>query len=176
MKHILALILFFVVSVANADSFYVANNGKVEAYLLGSQADYENLFTINFEDVSSTPVTKPAWLSNRENLGTSFDFGTHVAGAQMVFVDRVVDTNNWWYSHTPFNDDGVKHFIYTPIFLQDHTPAIIGRWEDLYGGGDKDFNDSVLLITNVVSAVPEPSALWMVLAGLMILPMVTKRK
>ncbi len=176
MKHILALILFFVISVANADTFYVANNGKVEAYLLGSQAGYTNMFSASFEDPNVSPAYFSTWLSNKGLIGSSIDFGTQIKHTPVLFVDKIINTNDWFYSEQSFNADSLVHMMYHQIYMQDGTPAVILHWEDLLGGGDLDYNDHVILVTNITSAVPEPSALWMVLAGLMILPMVTKRK
>lgn len=175
-KYILFVVLLITATFAVASTeFKVANTGHVEAYFLGSSAGFENKFTINFDGVSSTPVNSPAWLSNHQPIGSYFDFGAYTAGTQLVFVDNVVETNNWWYSHQPFNDDGIKHFMSHQIYMQDMTPALIVRWEDMYGGGDNDFNDHVLLVTNVMPAVPEPSTLAMLLLGLGLIPLI-KRK
>ena len=43
-------------------------------------------------------------------------------------------------------------------------------------GGDSDFNDHVLLITNVMPAVPEPSTLMMLLIGLGLIPLIKREK
>ncbi len=176
-KYIMFVVLLISCTFAQASTeFKVANTGSVEAYFLGSSAEFKNNFTINFDGVSSTPIDSPAWLSNQQPVGSYFNYGTYTAGTQLVFVDNVVDTHNWWYSHQQFNDDGVKHFMYHPIYMQDMTPALIVRWEDTYGGGDNDFNDHVLLVTNVIPAVPEPSTLMMLLAGLCLIPLIKREK
>ena len=174
---ILVLTILFASNV-NALTFKVAETGHVDGYFLGASAGYENLFTINFEDVSSTSIVRPAWISNQSPIGTHYDFGTHQAGMQAVFVDKVIDgsvQDKWYYSLTEFNPDHQTHFMFHRIYMEDMTPALIVRWEDIFGGGDRDFNDHVLLVTNVVPSVPEPSTILMLLSGLALLPFL-KRK
>jgi len=180
MKYLISLVIGILFSFsANALTFKVAETGHVDGYFLGASAGYENLFTINFEDVSSTPIVRPAWISNQSPIGTHYDFGTHQAGMQAVFVDKVMDgsvQNKWYYSLTEFNPDHQIHFMFHRIYMEDMTPALIVRWEDIFGGGDRDFNDHVLLVTNIIPVVPEPSSLLMLLGGLALLPLFKKKE
>lgn len=41
---------------------------------------------------------------------------------------------------------------------------------------DKDFNDHVLLVANIIPVVPEPSSLLMLLGGLAILPLFKRKE
>lgn len=178
-KYIMFVVLLISATFAVASpTFKVASTGHVEGYFLGASAGYENLFTINFEDTSSTPIVRPAWISNQSPIATHYDFGTHLAGMQAIFVDKVIDgstQDKWYYSLSELNPDHKVHFMYHQIYMQDMTPALIVRWEDMYGGGDNDFNDHLLLVTNIMPAVPEPSTLAMLLLGLGLIPLI-KRK
>lgn len=131
------------------DILKVAKDGKVTAYMLGtSSSDYENLFTANFDGISSTEVPRPAFLSNLSEVGTSLDLGTHLAGRQLVLVTQVLNTGDWFYSLIKFNDDKKVHFRVHQIYMEDGTPALIVQFEDTYDLGDADYNDQVVLLVN----------------------------
>ncbi|MDR1854987.1 MAG: DUF4114 domain-containing protein [Azoarcus sp.] len=66
------------------------------------------------------------------------------------------------------NDDEQEHVVAYYDYWNDGTRdyTLVG-WEDLYGGGDFDYDDLVFLVSNVgpTSAVPEPETLALLLAG-----------
>lgn len=148
-KAIVILIMLIGATLAHADTFRVANTGVVEGYFLGSTSDHTNRATLNFEDNMPDEISN-AWLYNTSPVTTKFTFGIHEKDSQVVLVNHVVETNNWWYSNSLFNNDGMSHVIYDQIYLADGTPAIIVRWEDGWNGGDLDYNDNVLLFTNII--------------------------
>jgi hypothetical protein len=50
-------------------------------------------------------------------------------------------------------------------------------FEDQYGGGDRDYNDTAFVFTNVTTAaVPEPASVALLLAGLGIVSVVSRRR
>lgn len=149
-------------SFVQAARFTVANDGEVGAYFVGASAAYENKMTANFSDFT---LDAP-FISNRSPIGEYFSFGQHEAGASVVIVDHVVNTNNWFYSLTDFNDDNLPHIQYSSFTLNDGTPILIVGFEDILGLGDRDFNDNVVMFTNVMSAVPEPETYLLLLIGL----------
>ena len=89
-------------------------------------------------------------------------------------------------NQTSFNADGMNR-IYSTAFTGDSilgTPAgtYLG-FEDLYGGGDFDYNDEAFVFTNVsastskhVSPVPEPETYAMLLIGLGLIAFTIRRK
>lgn len=89
-----------------------------------------------------------------------------------------------WYSDTSLNTDGVDHMAAyrgtgDEIKLPSTAPDIwtgneyILAWEDLAGGGDRDYVDMVLMIESV-RPIPEPGIL--ALLGLGLLGMVGGRR
>ena len=159
------IILMLMCSFANAARFEVARDGEVGAYFVGAIAGYENVMTANFSDSDNDlPL-----ISNRGPTGQYFSFGNHSAGSQVILVDRVLDTNDWFYSIDSFNNDGLKHIAYSSFSLFDNTPyeisGLMVGFEDLYGGGDLDFNDHIVFFTNI-TAVPEPETYLMFMLGL----------
>jgi PEP-CTERM motif len=72
------------------------------------------------------------------------------------------------------NPDGIAHasvdYVYT------HA-AVIG-FEDLFGGGDVDYNDVKIRVAGYmgISQVPEPSALLLIGSGIPTLILISRRK
>lgn len=165
MRTILFVVLMLMAGFASSARFEVARDGEVGAYFVGAIAGYENLMTANFSD---SDIDSP-YISNRGPTGQYFSFGNHGAGSQVVLIDKVVDTNDWFYSIDAFNNDGIKHVAYSSFTLFDNTPyeisGLMVGFEDLYGGGDLDFNDHVVFFTNI-TAVPEPETYLMFMLGL----------
>lgn len=171
--YLVVAVLGITVNVAaNASKFVVANDGEVTGYFYGSFADYKNEMTVNFSD----PTIDSPFISSLSNIGDSFSYGVHEKGAQAVFVNHVLDTNEWYYSLTKFNDDGVNHVYTKDVVLTGGTHGLLVAFEDVRGGGDFDMNDSMAIFTNVVMApVPEPSTYLMLLVGFALIGFTVKR-
>lgn len=163
MKTVIFVIMMFVGSFVNAKSFYVADDGEVGAYFISSTAAYENLLSITFD---SKPLEITPSINNHSSVfGQYTSYGVRHAGDGVNFHDFVTDTYNLWSNDQTKNYDGFDHMFYSEFTLPDGIPALFVGFEDLYGGGDKDFDDIVAVFTNV-SAVPEPATYVMLLAGL----------
>ena len=88
-----------------------------------------------------------------------------------------------FYSDASLNADGFDHFA---IFATEGSTGLAGVFdfvigvEDLYGGGDQDFNDMVLGITDVrpyrVEQVPTPATAALFMIGAAGLVATRKRK
>ena len=134
--------------------FTPQNGGKAEAYtitgdgriiILASQvkvtlvshdADYNNQFGMSF------PVSQDFFYCKTQPEGAPIDIGTYGPG-ELIFRCKT-PAGYTWYTGPPIrNVDNFQHAHVTAI---SSTVVRIG-WEDLYGGGDQDFNDCVVDVT-----------------------------
>lgn len=156
----------------SSDSIFVATSGEIILTFISKTAKYSNdLFLVG----SSASI-----LNNQTAVsGQQFSLGSFQAGAELVFKMFVNDTGRTFFNGIAANNaDNVLHAAYsTPL----GKPVIVG-FEDLYRGGDKDFDDLVFSLSNVVigaipiTAVPESETVAMLLAGLFAIGALTRRK
>jgi hypothetical protein len=159
----------------NADlyTFTATSTGQINAYFYGSSAAYTNTLTMLVNGVA-TPQTSAGVLNNHtSDMGDFINLGFVHAGDVLTFQLNVLTTGKTWYSDEALNADGTNH-IYSTAFSGDslnHIPAgtYVG-FEDLFRGGDLDYNDEAFVFTNMsVSPVPEPETYAMLLAGLLLI-------
>jgi hypothetical protein len=110
--------------------------------------------------------------------GTTVDLGDFAAGTELIFRVHVNDTGDNFYTGPAFrNADGVAH-----VMVDDNVAGFPGRtfvgFEDLWGGGDQDYNDLVFSFTNLKTTrdVPEPASLTLLGAGLAFLASRMRRR
>lgn len=160
---------------------FVAEDGKeVTATFLGSDAGYYNTLYLSSPRVSVDPLFifdrdgifdqdgeriyhedgEPTTIS----LGSSFG-----AGEELIFSLYVKNTGNTFYTgDSSRNPDDLAHASAITSLVDGLYVTKVG-FEDLYGGGDKDYNDFMFSLTNVVdppAPVPEPSIL-LLLSGVL---------
>ena len=171
-----------VVSTARADAVPVlgaqlfATGGSVTVEVLHSTAAYTSdlfLFSPDSERLIST---------NRD-VGLVVDLGRFPVGMELLFGIKVENVAAWTYfmGQASRNPDGIAHAIVDLLAAGD---AIVG-FEDLSGGGDRDFDDVVFRFRGVVASTadvderpvdvgepsadisaPEPATLLLLGAGL----------
>jgi hypothetical protein len=164
-------------------------NDDTTAYLMFEFADYapNTSFGIyEFSDDGMGTITLGDSLqvfagidSPITSTTVSFDLGAGTAsvGANSAIIDEtfgfyinVGNTGNTYYSHTALNT--ADNFDHAMIFdTSDNTVGnLLGSdtviaWEDLLGGGDQDFGDMVVGMSDV--SVPEPASIALFGLGLL---------
>jgi hypothetical protein len=124
-------------------------------------------------------------------VGTSINLGNFEAGTELVFKLVVQQTGDTFYTGpADRNLDGQVHAL-----IENLAGQVMVGFEDLRGGGDRDYNDLVFAFTNLNPssepaptgttgaggsdaplAVDEPSSLLMFGSGLVALVFVMKRQ
>lgn len=157
----------------NLYSFTATSAGTIGAYFHGSTAAYTNTLSLLVNGVI-TPESSSGLLNNHtSSIGDFVILGSVNAGDILTFQLNVLSTGDTWYSDKTPNSDGLQHTYSTP-FVGDITNGIpagtyVG-FEDLYGGGDFDYDDEAFIFTNIsISPVPEPESYIMLIAGLILL-------
>jgi Domain of unknown function (DUF4114) len=76
-------------------------------------------------------------------------------------------SNGTFYSDTTKNPDGTDHmYAYGPLSGDPRWEGqYVQAWEDLNGGGDRDYQDFVVTLTDI-TPVPLPAALPLLMSGL----------
>jgi hypothetical protein len=163
-------------SMAALGDSLLATGGTITATFEGASAAYDSAvrLVISSADYSSNLV----FTTNSTQKGATVSFTPAVApGTPLSFQLYVVNTAETWYTGGASNNsDGVAHA--NVIYDWNGTPGrtFVG-FEDLRGGGDRDYNDFTFSFTNVaVNAVPEPETYAMMLTGLGLLGFLARRR
>ena len=109
------------------------------------------------------------------NTGATVSLGSFAAGTELVFGIFVRDTGHTFYMGPGSrNADGVAH---ASVNVIGPGEAIVA-FEDLWGGGDLDFNDNIFRFFGAGPqlVVPEPGALVLSVIALAALGSTRKRR
>lgn len=165
----------------NLHTFTATATGPIGAYFYGSTAAYTNTLSLLVNDVM-TPESSIGLLNNHtSNIGDFVILGYAHAGDVLTFQLNVSNTGKTWYSDESLNVDGINH-TYSTAFSGDTTHSIPGGtyigFEDLYGGGDSDYDDESFVFTNIshISPIPEPETHAMLLVGLGLVAFTVRRR
>lgn len=176
-----AIPLYPTPGVVNASdyAFTAAADGDIVAYFAGHSAGYTNWLRLEVNGVD----TGLEGLNNQTSaLGQSFNFGPVSAGDALVFKIRVVNTGDNFYSQRSQNADGITHIFSANYGGGDWgIPAgVYVGFEDLYGGGDLDYDDLRFVFTNVgggeVGGIPEPATWAMLITGFGLVGFAARRR
>jgi hypothetical protein len=97
--------------------------------------------------------------------GDFVDLGRFDAGTQLDFfliANGAAGGTTTYSTQTSLNADGIDHVVAFAYGLKD-SPYILLGFEDLYGGGDQDYNDLLFAVDigrmnlTALTATPEPS-------------------
>jgi hypothetical protein len=159
-------------------SLLVATNGPVTATFVDSRAGYFNtLFldqgTLGPDGLDVRLFDKSMRSGNPDERLVTLD-GEFLAGDELVFRLDVRKQRNdsllysYYTGDGSRNPDGLPHAEAITTFdeLTQQFITTVG-FEDLYGGGDNDFDDFLFTLTNVVDPpqVPEPPILLLLSLG-----------
>jgi hypothetical protein len=144
----------------SSEGLYVATAGEVLVTFISKSAAYT-------DELFLKGGTGSILDNQTASLGNQYSLGTFDAGTLLTFGINVNDTGDKFYSGLASqNMDNFAHAAYESVSKN----TIMVGFEDLFNGGDQDYNDLVFLVSNVnvglVSSVPEPSNHAMILSGL----------
>ncbi len=169
----------------------LATDSDVRVYFIGEGAGYQNTLGINttgqgisngnpqliFPNSSSTQNYSASMDINSGRTssapllpGDFVDLGEQSAGTTLDFfliADGASGGHKVYTADASTNPDGINHVISFAYAEPGSSYLIIG-FEDLYGGGDRDFNDLLFAVdigaANVaaLTATPEPGSLLLI--------------
>lgn len=145
-----------------------ASGEDVTVYFVGQTAGYDSYVSL------SAPFMSAPLLYNHVNSpGDSVFVGTFSPGTVLTFqltVYNPTDVPPWFTGPGSLNADllvhaGVKHWDGTGTIPEG---TFVG-FEDLVGGGDRDYDDHMFVFTNTRRGgeVPEPASLFLLGTGLL---------
>jgi len=165
-------------------NLYLATESDVRVYFVGEGAGYHNTLGFNVDGggiSSGDPLlifpdatSSDSYLGDVSNTGVRsasapllpgdfVDLGNFEAGTQLDFFLIANGANggtNVFSTDTSVNPDGINH-----VYALADSPYLLIGFEDLYGGGDLDFNDLLFVVdigtanVNALTNAPEPSTL-----------------
>lgn len=159
-------------------TFQAASSGKIEAYFAGETAGHTSVLGLKVNGVEQGGYG----LNNHSSaIGARHDFGNVQAGDTLTFVLKVLTTNIKFFSDSSQNPDGLNHVHSAAYGGGGLLPeGIYVGFEDLMGGGDKDYDDLQFVFTNVAAVatgtVPEPQTWVMMLSGFGLIGIARRRQ
>ncbi|MCA9472761.1 MAG: DUF4114 domain-containing protein [Nitrospirales bacterium] len=124
----------------------VKHDGNVTATFQGSSAGY----------ISALYLGNTKLFSSTQNAGTTFDLGNFSAGTELQFRLEVQNTGHSFYTGSGANNsDGLAHAIVDESFGENET---LVSFEDLLGGGDRDYNDLTFSFSNTNTHLGDKSS------------------
>ena len=143
-----------------------ATGGDITVRFEGSSAGYDSLIAVN-----GSPQFFPNHATARRHRSSTS--ATIAAGTALDVVLHVLNTSQFFHSGAgALNIDAMPHAL-----VNQSSGRTFVSFEDIVGGGDKDYNDHQFSFTNVsVTAVPEASTMALMLAGMGVLGFLGTRR
>jgi hypothetical protein len=150
-------------------SLFVESDGPVAAKFLGSAALFSSDLYLD------SPANGLGIIFNNQTtpVNTMVGLGNFTAGTELIFRIHVNNTGyDYFTGPASRNPDGVFHAIVDDQFAPN--TSYVG-FEDLFGGGDLDYNDLNFSFTNTTT-VPEPATDLLVGLGLTLAAFMSARR
>jgi hypothetical protein len=142
----------------------VATGGEVRIYVAGSSAGFDSLLYLS----SPGAPQGPFFPNHSTALGSMISLGTFAPGTVLTFRLDVLSTGDQFFTGPAgLNPDNQVHAGYA-LFVADGTipeNGLFVGFEDIRGGGDRDYNDHLFVFTNVAPATPTPEPATLILLG-----------
>lgn len=140
---------------------FVQNTGHVFATFSGSDAMFDNLLLL----ASPPNGLGTIFEGHATPIGNTVDLGVFAAGTELVFELNNQVGGVFVTGPASRNGDDVAHAVVDDQFGQGQT--LVG-FEDMFGGGDRDYNDLEFTLTDVTTighSVPDGGSTAMLLGS-----------
>jgi PEP-CTERM motif len=155
----------------------VALGGEVSIFFAGSEAGFSSQLFL------SEPLLKGPYFPNHETVvGSAEALGPFASGTELAFMLEVLETGDRFLTGPAArNPDAVVHAAAQPFTGSPEIPAsgVLVGFEDLFGGGDFDFNDFSFVVSNAAlkaEPVPEPGTFLLIATGMLGALLATRRR
>lgn len=142
-----------------------ATGGDVSVSILPSDSGYNNLIELFWAYTDANKNLSVHNFIGIDNQLATVNLGSFAAGTELVF-GIITPNATYVLGNGSRNYDGLAHGTVaataTPVGFAE---SWLVSFEDLLGGGDKDYNDAIFQV-NQKASVPEPGALALVAIGL----------
>lgn len=144
--------------------FVSTGTGTVTAYFAGFDAGFDSRVGLS---VNGAAPAAYGLLNKTSSLGQAFVLGNVNIGDTLEFILEVNGGNAYYSTTKADNSDGFNHAWSTAYAGGDFgIPAgIFVAFEDINGGGDRDYNDHRFVFNFPGSTVPEPASWVMLITG-----------
>ncbi|WP_170163598.1 DUF4114 domain-containing protein [Eilatimonas milleporae] len=189
----------------NPNDLYLATASDVRMYFIGEGAGYRNTFGVYtgdssngltgdaqtiFPDASTSSYyynpDQNSYRSSRAPVaeGDFVELGTYDGQTQMnlfLIANGASGGTTTYYTDMSLNPDGIEHFV---VLATPNSPYLVVGAEDLFGGGDEDYNDIVVALDigvanaqqMISNAVPLPGPVAALIAPLFLVGWVARRR
>ena len=135
---------------------YFINEGATHRDQLLFSTDSGETKELIFDDISS----EQSIISESDGslaLGQGTSLGSFATDTNIDFFLGKNGRDVFFTSGAENNIDNINHLISYQVEFEGEDYYLLG-FEDLWGGGDQDFNDTVFVIKGAVEPIPEPRA------------------